>query len=203
MHFLERQIMAWLSILIGAYFIARSVAVKREKGAMKEILGVQIDKVKFFRNFFLQRLEAFVGFFFVLIGVGIHLYVLVREHQQATAKNDPREALTDIGAYLGYAVLAMVLITILMQWVCSWFSQRIFLDILGYLMVRYRYRIEEDPALLVQIGDILGVERSEDDTVETYTERIEEALKLEEIRARLKARGKIEEDPRDVASLIR
>jgi hypothetical protein len=188
--YFERQIIAWLAILVGAWFLARSVVNKREKGAMKELLGVRIDKVKFFRNFFIQRLESIVGFSFVLIGVGIHLYVLVREAQSAAAENDPRGALRDAASYLAFAVLAMIVITMLMHWVCSYFSRRIFLDILGYLVVRYDYRVEDDPDLLKQIGEMLGVARSEDDTVESYTRRIEEALRLEEIAGRLKARGK-------------
>ncbi|MFV1958730.1 MAG: hypothetical protein ACC662_04885 [Planctomycetota bacterium] len=191
MHYSEREIIAWLAILVGAWFLARAGVGKREKGAMKELLGLRIDKVKFFRNFFIQRLESIVGFSFVLIGVGIHIYVLIRRAQQGSAHNDPQEALRYAISYVAFAVLAMLMITALMHWICSYFSRRIFLDILGYLMVRYDYRLEEDPDLLKQIGDILGVEHREDDSVESYTQRIEEELKLTGIEARLRARGKL------------
>jgi hypothetical protein len=191
MPFHERQIIAWLAILLGAYFLARAVGSKREKHAMKELLGVRLDKVKFFRNFFIQRLESIVGFLFILIGVAIHLYVLVREAQQATSANDPQQALRDISGYLLVAVFAMLAITAVMHVVCSYFARRTFLDILGYLMVRYDYRIQEDPDLLVQIGEILGAKGDEEETVESYTRRIEDGLRLQEIRARLKAKGKI------------
>ena len=85
----------------------------------------------------------------------------------------------------------MIAITFLMHWICSYFSRRIFIDILGYLMVRYDYRLEDDPDLLKQIGDILGVEHADDDTVQSYTKRIEQQLKLREIETRLKERGKL------------
>jgi hypothetical protein len=187
----ERQIVGWLAILVGAYFLARAVGSKREKHAMKELLGVQIDKVKFFRNFFIQRLEAIVGFLFILIGVSIHLYVHVRQAQQASSYNDPQQAFRDILGYVLISVFAMFAITALMHAVCSYFAKRTFLDILGYLMVRYRYRIEDDPDLLVQIGEILGAKGGDEDTIESYTKRIEEGLKLEDIRERLKAKGKL------------
>ena len=190
MQYLERQIIAWLAILLGSYFLARATVNKRQKGAMKELLGVQIDKVKFFRNYFIQRLESMVGFSFILVGVGIHLYVLIRQAQQNTAQNDPQGALWDALTYLGFAVLAMFAITIVMNWICSWFSRRIFLDILGYLMVRYDFRLEEDPELMKQIGDMVNVKRLPDDTVQSYTQRIEEALKLSDIDRKLRARGK-------------
>lgn len=186
----ERGIVAWLCILVGAWFLFRATVNKRQKNAMKELLGVHIDKVKFFRNYFIQRLEGIVGFSFVLIGVGIHLYVIIRQAQTYEADNDPQAALRSAAEYLAYAIVALVLITGVMHWICSFFSRRIFLDILGYLMVRYDYRVEEDPDLLVQIGDMLGVERTDDDTVESYTRQIEERLHLHETEARLKARGK-------------
>lgn len=190
MSFIERQIIAWLCILVGTWFLARATVNKRQKSAMKELLAVPIDKIKFFRNYFIQRLESIIGFSFVLIGVGIHLYVLIRQAQDAEEAGNPPEALMDAASYLGYALVAMVVITVVMQWICSFFSRRIFLDILAYLMVRYDYRLEEDPDLLMQIGDMLGVRRSENDTVDTYTRRIEETLKLDDIQTKLKARGK-------------
>jgi hypothetical protein len=189
-HF-ERQIVAWLGVLLGAWFLARAAQSKREKLAMKELLGVQVDKVKVFRNFFIQRLEAIIGFSFVLFGVATHIYVLVRQTQAAQSAYDPPEALRHMVQYIGFAVVVLVLVTALMHAVCSWFSKRIFLDLLGYLMVRYDYRLEDDTALLMQIGEILGVDRGEDDTVESYTRRIETALKLEEIEAHLLERGKL------------
>jgi hypothetical protein len=188
--YFERQILAWLCILVGAYFLSRAAVNKRQKNAVKELLGVRIDKIKFFRNIFIQRLESVVGFLFVGIGVGIHLYVLVRQSQAYKAQNDAPGALRDAVEYLGFAALAMVAITFLMHWICAYFSRRIFLDILGYLMVRYGYRVEEDPDLLMQIGNMLEVQRTPDDTVSSYTGRIEEALRLKDIERRLEARGK-------------
>ena len=39
----ERGIVAWLCILVGAWFLFRATVNKRQKNAMKELLGVQID----------------------------------------------------------------------------------------------------------------------------------------------------------------
>ncbi len=188
----ERQIIAWLAILVGAYFLAKASVSRREKGQMRELLDLPTDKVKRFRNFFVQRLERVVGFIFILVGVGMHLYIVVRQAQKLEGPhNDPREALADMTAYLGIALAIMVLVTLLMHWICSYFARKIFLELLGYLMVRQRYDLSRDPALMMQIGEMLGVRRGEHDTVESYTERIEAALKLENIRAELLAKGKL------------
>ncbi len=191
MEYYQRQIIAWLAILIGAFFLAKSVARRREKGQMRELLGLPTDKVKRFRNFFVQRLERVVGFLFMLIGVGLHIYVVIRQSQKETGANDPQEALGEISTYLAIGIVVMLFIAALMHWVCSYFARRIFLDILGYYMVRQGYRLDDDPILMKQIGEMLGLKRDEDDTVETYGSRIEEGLKLDGIRARLLARGKL------------
>jgi len=191
MDYHERQIIAWLAILIGAFFLAKSVARRREKGQMRELLGLPTDKVKRFRNFFVQRLERIVGFLFILIGVGLHIYVVIRHAQKVRGGNDPQQALADISTYLAIGIVVMLFIAALMHWVCSYFARRIFLDILGYYMVRQGYRLEDDPHLMQQIGDMLGLKREEDDTVETYRHRLEQGLKIDSIRARLLARGKL------------
>jgi hypothetical protein len=188
--YFERQIIGWLAVLVGAFFLAKSVARRREKGQMRELLGLPTDKVKSFRNFFVQRLERIVGFVFVLVGVGVHLYVVVRQAQKEHGGNDPQQALTDITTYLAIACVATLFLAAAMHWICSYFARRIFLDILAYYMVRLGYRLDDDPALMQQIGDMLGIARREDDTVESYRERIAKGMRLDDIRARLLGRGK-------------
>jgi hypothetical protein len=190
-HYLERQIIAWLLIAMGAFFLARAVVGKRERGALKELLGVRVDKVKGFRDFILRRLDALAGFFFVLAGVGTHLYVLVRKAQDESRQNNPREALADILAWLGGALVVALAIAALIHWVTARYSRKIFLENLSYLVVRYRFRVQDDPDLLLQIGDMLELRRSEDDTIESYARKIEAALDLEGVRTLLIARGKL------------
>ena len=93
MHYYEREIIAWLCVLVGGFFIAKAVVTRRDRNQMRELLGLPSDKVKHFRNLFLQRLERVVGFLFLLVGVGLHLYVVVRRGQKDVGINDPREAL--------------------------------------------------------------------------------------------------------------
>ncbi len=191
MDYAERQIIAWLAILVGSYFMAKSAVSRRDRGQIRELLGLPIDKVKRFRHFFVQRLERIVGFLFVLVGVAIQLYIVVRQHQRQSGANDPRQALANISTYLAIAIGAMIVITVAMHFICSYFARRIFLDILGYLMVRQNYRLADDPALMMQIGEMLGVAHEDADTVETYTRRIEGALRLDRIRADLLRAGKL------------
>ena len=191
MHYFEREIVGWLCLLAGNFFLAKSVIGRRDRGQIRELLGLPTDKVKRFRNFSLQRLERILGFILITVGVALHLYVVVREGQKEAGFNNPTEALGQIFSYLAIACVTLLLVVLFMHWLMSALSRRIFLENLGYLMVRQNYDLGDDPDLMKQIGDMLGETRRADDTVESYTKRLEEKLKLDEIRARLLEQGKL------------
>lgn len=191
MQYIAREILAWCLILLGTFFLAKSIVSKGQKWTMKELLGLRIDKLKAYRNHIIQRLEAAFGFFFVFCGVSIHLYILLRRYLD----KQPTEAYGHVAEYLGGTLLAIVVLAVAFHYVCKWVSRRSFVEILAYLVVRYRYRLGDDQALLKEIGEVLHVEHRDDDTVESYTERVEAAMGLEQVRARLRARNKPVELP--------
>jgi hypothetical protein len=184
--YVGRVIVAWCLILLGAFFLAKSVVVKGQKWTMKELLGLRIDKLKIFRNHIIQRLEAWFGFLFVLLGVGIHLYVLLRQYKDT----NPAAAYGQVLEYLGFTVVAMVVFAVALHYVCGYVARKVFLEILAYLVVRYRYRVEDDERLMKQLGEVMNVPRSDDDTVESYAERIEQGLRLDRVRERLARKHK-------------
>jgi hypothetical protein len=184
--YLSREIIAWCLILLGAFFLAKSIVVKGQKWTMKELLGLRIDKLKYFRNHIIQRLEAQFGFLMIALGVGIHLYVLLRRSYDA----DPRQAYVHLTQFLGLTLGAIVLFAVAFHFACAYISRKVFLDLLAYLMVRYGHRIEDDQALLKQLGEVMGIPMTENDTVESYAQRIEDGLKLEKVRDRLRRKSK-------------
>jgi hypothetical protein len=187
MQYVAREILAWCLILLGAFFIAKATVAKGQKWTMKELLGIRIDKLKAYRNHIIQRLEAAFGFFFVLSGVSIHLYVLLR---QSLDRTPPGQAIGHVAEYFAVTLGAIVVLAVAFHYLCKYVSRKSFVEILAYLIVRYRYRIDEDQALMKEIGDILRVEHSENDTVESYAARVEDAMGLDKVRERLRAKKK-------------
>ena len=84
----------------------------------------------------------------------------------------------------------MVVLAFAIHAACKYVAKKSFVEILSYLVVRYRYHVEDDDGLLKELGEILAVEHRDDDTVESYAARVEDRMGLEKIRARLKARNK-------------
>ena len=186
MEYLAREILAWCLILLGTFFLAKAIVSKGQKWTMKELLGLRIDKLKAYRNHIIQRLEAAFGFFFVFCGVATHLYILLRK----SVDKRPTEAYGQIAEYMAGTLVAIVVLAVAFHYVCKWVSRKSFVEILAYLVVRYRYRLADDQALLKEIGEVLHVEHRDDDTIESYTDRVEAAMGLEKVRARLQARNK-------------
>ncbi len=187
MQYLSRELLAWCLILVGNFFLAKAIVTKGQKWAMKELLGLPVDKLKAFRNHFSQRMEAIFGFALVFLGVVFHLYILLRRSLDA---KDPREAYGHIATYLGFAVGSMVLLAFTIHAACKYVARKSFVEILSYLVVRYRYHVEDDEGLLKEIGEILSVEHRDDDTVESYAQRVEDRMGLEKVRAKLTAKHK-------------
>lgn len=187
MQYLSREVLAWCLILVGTFFLAKAIITKGQKWAMKELLGLPVDKLKAFRNHFNQRIEAIFGFALVFMGVVFHLYILLRRSLDVKA---PKEAYGHIAEYLAFAVGAMVILATVIHYVSKFVARKSFVEILSYLVVRYRYHVDDDEGLLKELGEILAVEHRDDDTVESYAARVEDRMGLEKIRARLKARNK-------------
>jgi hypothetical protein len=187
MQYLSRELLAWCLILLGAAFLAKAIATRGQKWAMKELLGLPVDKLKAFRSRYEQRMEAIFGFGLIFLGVVFHLYILLR--RSADAK-DAREAYGHVATYLGLTIGAMALLALGIHAACKFVSKKSFVEILSYLVVRYRYHIDDDEGLLKELGEILGVEHRDDDTVETYAQRVEDRMGLEKVRARLTAKHK-------------
>lgn len=187
MQYLSRELLAWCLILVGNFFLAKAIVTKGQKWAMKELLGLPVDKLKAFRNHFSQRMEAIFGFALVFLGVVFHLYILLRRSLDA---KDPREAYGHIATYLGFAVGSMVLLAFTIHAACKYVARKSFVEILSYLVVRYRYHVEDDEGLLKELGEILSVEHRDDDTVESYAQRVEDRMGLEKVRAKLTAKHK-------------
>lgn len=185
--YLSREVLAWCLILVGTFFLAKAIITKGQKWAMKELLGLPVDKLKAFQNHFSQRIEAVFGFSLVFLGVVFHLYILLRRSLDTKAV---KEAYGHIAEYLGLAVGAMVLLAIAIHYICKFVARKSFVEILAYLVVRYRYHVDDDEHLLKELGEILSVEHHDDDTVESYAHRVEDRMGLDKIRARLKAKHK-------------
>jgi hypothetical protein len=180
--YVTREMLAWCLLLLGSFFLAMSVVTKGQRWTMRDLLGLPTDRLKAFRHHIAQRIQAWLGFGCIFSGVSIHLYILLRKYLDAKSA---RTALEDAGKYLLGTVAAMVLLAVALHYLVKLIAKKSFVDLLALVVARHDVHLDDDQELLKEVGDILEVKREDDDTVESYVERVERAMNLAKARARV------------------
>ena len=158
--------------ILGAFFLALAIIVKSPRTVMRELLNVRVDRIKTFKYYIAQRLEAGAGFLFVLLGSALQIYArLAEESASGRARN--------LGVYLVITILVMAVLGVLLYRSCTFLAKRIFIHSFKIFASRYRLPIHRDESLLMELGDILEIPRDDEETVETYAKKIRERLELD------------------------
>lgn len=155
--------------ILGAFFLMLSIIVKSPRTIMREILGMKVDRLKTFKYFIAQRLEAMLGFLCILLGSAFLLYAQLAEVP----------ARRNVGVYLVVTVLVMGIVGLLLYRSCSALSKWIFVRLFRTYATRHRFPLHRDEDLLKELGEILEIPRDEEETIETYAKKIRSRLDLD------------------------
>ncbi len=113
-------IIGWCLIILGTFFIALSIIVKSPRTMMRELLNVKVDRLKTFKYYIARRLEAALGFLFVLLGSSLQIYAaLAVESASGHARN--------LGVALVLTILVMGLLGFLAYRSCSFLAKTMFI----------------------------------------------------------------------------
>ena len=160
-------ILGWCLIILGAFFISLAIIVKSPRTMMRELLNVKVDRLKTFKYYIARRLEAALGFLFVLLGAALQIYSQLEQ----SAKT--------LGVALVVTVLVMCVLGVLAYRSCSFLAKTIFIRLFKSYAARYRFPIHRDEDLMKELGDILGILRDDDETIETFSKKIRDKLDLD------------------------
>ena len=172
--------------ILGAFFLAKGVIWKAPRYLMRELIGVPVERFRTFRHYIAGRIEVILGFLLLSVGAGLQMAAEVRRAgPEATAG-----LLTWILACLiGIAAIATALYFVVRR-----LAKRVFLEIFVEQVRRRQWPFQEDPELLRELGEMLDLPRSEDDTVDSYQARVRERLGLPPRGAGKRRRPPVDED---------
>ena len=156
--------------ILGAFFLAKSLLWKAPRHLMRELIGVPVERYKTFRHYIAGRIEAVLGFLFLSVGAGFQMAAEV----ERSGPGDKRGLLFWVLlSILGIAAIAAGLYFVVRRW-----AKRIFLELFVEQVRRRQWPFQEDPELLRELGEMLEIPRTEDDTVDTYQAKVREKLGL-------------------------
>ncbi|MHC4847415.1 MAG: hypothetical protein ACYTEG_03070 [Planctomycetota bacterium] len=163
------RVIAYCCMILGSFFLMKSILFKSPKFVLHELLRFKVSKSRFFRRYISQKLEAIIGFVFFAAGCAQLAYVELTKIDQLSW-----------GVVGGVTLLAILFIGFVLHQITRYFSGKIFVEQLRFIVLKHGFSLERDEGLVRELGKILRVKMSEDDTIGSYTERVRAKMKLPE-----------------------
>lgn len=170
------RVIALCSLILGSFFLTKSVSIKSPKYVLHELLSFKVNKSRFFRKYINQKLDAITGFLFMFLGFALQMYLEV-EALDASGRSSGG-GFSNWWTVMGGTVVVMIAIAILLRKVTRFFSGKIFVEHMRFMVKRHGYPLEQDESLVLELGKVMRIERDDHDTIESYCEKVRVKMKL-------------------------
>ena len=168
------RVIALCSCVLGSFFLAKSISTRSPKYMLHELLSFKVNRSKFFRKYVTQKLEVVVGFVCLLAGFGLLIYLEIQALRDQEASVLPGFA--NWWLVVGLTLAAMLIIALLLNRVCAFFSGKIFVELMRFMMERHGFQLQNDKSLVLELGRLMKVKRQDSDTIESYGARIRQRM---------------------------
>lgn len=156
--------------ILGAFFLAKSVLWKAPRYFMRDLIGLPLERYRAFRHYLAGRIEAILGFLFLSVGAGFQMAGEVQGAGESAARG--------LLFWIAASLVAIAAIATVLYFVVRRMAKRVFLETFVEQVKRRHWPFQEDPELLRELGEMLDLPRGEDDTVDTYQEKVRDRLGL-------------------------
>ena len=165
------RVIALCSLILGSFFLAKSVSIKTPKYVLHELLSFKVNKSRFFRKYISQKLESVIGFIFLFVGFTLLIYLEVEALEGSTG-------FENWWVVVGVTVVTIVAIAILLNRITRFFSGKIFIEHMRFMVEHHGYPLESDEALVLELGRVMHIPRGDEDTIESYGEKVRAKMKV-------------------------
>jgi len=171
------RVIAFCSLILGSFFLAKSVSIKTPKYVLHELLAFKVNKSRFFRKYISQRLEAVIGFVFLFLGFALQLYLEV----DALGEAERRAGTSGFDNWwlvIGITVAAMIAIAMLLSRITRYFSNKVFVEHVRFMVMTHGFPLESDEGLVLELGRVMRIARGDEDTIESYSGKVRAKMGL-------------------------
>jgi hypothetical protein len=168
------RVIAICSLILGTFFITKSISIKTPKYVLHELLSFKVNRSRFFRKYISQRLDSFMGFSFCFFGFALLLYLEV----QALGEKPGPSGFDNWWLVIGITIVAMLGIALLLSRIARFFSNKVFIENIRFMVETHNYPLEADEAFVLELGRVMRVRRDEEDTVESYAAKVRAKMRL-------------------------
>jgi hypothetical protein len=160
--------------MVGLFFICCAIIQNKPKHVLEERFGVYKGGLRSLKGSVFKKNQLVLGFSCVLLGLMLDQFssVLARSDGRGILNN--AKPLTLIVVWLLFVgALCGVLNYLCRRW-SKWHFRRIITEV----VTEHRWPFADNVALAVEIGELVGVARQDDDTVERYLVKLKSHLEL-------------------------
>ncbi len=168
------RVIALCSCVLGSFFLAKSISTRSPKYMLHELLSFKVNRSKFFRKYVTQKLEVVVGFVCLLAGFGLLIYLEIQA--LCAQESSALPGFANWWLVVGVTLAAMLIIALLLNRVCAFFSGKIFVELMRFMMERHGFQLQNDKSLVLELGRLMKVKRQDSDTIESYSARIRQRM---------------------------
>jgi hypothetical protein len=169
------RVIAYCSLSLGVFFIVKSIAIKTPKYVLHELLSFKVNKSRFFRKYISQKLDSIIGFVFCFLGFGLLIYL---EIEALGSDDQMTPGFDNWWTVILVTVATMLGSAFLLSKITRFFSNRIFVEHVRFLVETHGYPLESDESLVLELGRVMRIPRDDNDTVESYGDRVRAKMKL-------------------------
>lgn len=149
-----------VSCIIGAFLIANSTLFEHPRSLVARYFGRSFGRLQSVREYVYNRVQTTLGFAFLLAGFG---FQLIGQFRTAPPDEGPLSM-----AWVGVLVASAIAMLFSGWWWSVWAFRRYVRE----YFTRNPRDFRAEPSVAREIGELFGIESSEDDTVEDYVDRL-------------------------------
>jgi len=168
------RVIAYCSLILGSFFAMKSISIKTPKYVLHELLSFKVNKSRFFRKYIGQRLDSVMAFMFLFFGFALLLYLEV----QALGEKPQPSGFDNWWLVIGITVVAMLSIAYLLSRIARYFSNKVFIENIRFMIETHNYPLESDEAFVLELGRVMRVRKDDEDTVESYAAKVRAKMRL-------------------------
>jgi hypothetical protein len=183
---IDTQVIGLTVQLLGILLIAISILIKKPRKIFQELVGlVPIGRVRAMRHTVYKKNQLLLGIVFLLVGYSVQIYGLA----------DGRVSSAPVGPIIEPTVTRADFLIVFVSVVGAVLALSIVMNIMVFLWTRVSFRrqlseylrdtefsFEQNIQLTKEIGELVGVPRKNDSSIEEYVSELKSSLKLVEMR---------------------
>lgn len=160
--------------MVGLFFICCSILQQKPKHLLEESFGVYRGGLRHLRGAVFRKNQLALGFICALAAL------ILSQFSHIIGRKDGQGLLNNAAAPTLVATWLLLLVALcgILNYLCRLFSKRYFKRVIREVAAEHKWPFETNMNLTTEIGDLLGVARRPEDTVEAYVLRLKEHLAL-------------------------